>query len=205
MAILKFNEYNSTIESNLLVVDVQKSFTRFFNEIYLGKLNTYCKKFSNVYQIWDNHVHGTNVDKDYLYHKTPEIPINDELYKFPNQVKLVEKRYNYDVDVDFYRKILSDGTFKMLKEKEQKNTLKKGDIFLTDHGTCIVYIANNHKWFHIGKKLLDLLNSLKGKTVTIVGGSDNECLDDIFTAAESLGVDIRRNSQYIYSATHCPS
>ena len=40
--------------------------------------------------------------------------------------------------------------------------------------------------------------------VTIIGGADNECLLDIETAAKAMGVNIDRDEDYIYSATHCP-
>ena len=203
MSILLFKEFTNNQESHLLIVDVQRSFKKFFTTLYLNELNKYCQKFQNVYQIWDNH-HDEDADSDHLYDSDPDIPVDSETYKFPNQKELVEKRYNYGVNADFYKKILDDNTYNIIKDKENKKSLKKGDIFLTNNGTCIVFIGNKHQWFHVGKKLLNLLNELKGKTVTIVGGSDNECLDDIFTAAESIGVQIKRDWKYIYTATHCP-
>lgn len=200
--IKKFESFNQN--ENLIVVDVQKSYSKFFTEMYLNELKKYCKKFKNVYQIWDNHVDGKNVDKDYLYEHDPEIPIHDDLYHLPNQKALIEKRYNYDVDVDFYKKILDKEVYNEIKQKEQNKTIKKGEVFKTKEGTAIVYIGNNHKWFHVPKKLYQVLIKLKGKEVEIIGGSDSECLDDIFTTAESLGVNIKRNWKFIYSATHCP-
>lgn len=197
-----FESYNQN--TTLIVVDVQKSFKKFFTELYLHKLKEYCKQFSNVYQIWDNHVNGKNVDKDYLYHDDPEIPIHDDLYKFPNQVELIEKRYNYDVDADFYKKILDKEVYKDIKSREENNTIKRGDLFKTKEDTAIVYIGNNHKWFHIPKKLYDLFLKLKGKEVTIVGGSDSECLEDVLIAGESMGIIMKRDHRYIYSANHCP-
>jgi hypothetical protein len=191
-------------KSTLIVVDVQKSFSKFFTEIYLHKLKEYCKQFSNVYQIWDNHVDGKNVDKDYLYHEDPEIPIHDDLYNFPNQKELIEKRYNYDVDADFYKKILDKQVYKNIKEKENKNLLKKGDFFPTEEGTIIVYIGNNHKWFHCPKKLYDIFLGLKDKEVTITGGADSECIQDVYITAKSMGVNIKRDHRFIYSANHCP-
>lgn len=193
-----------TQNTTLIVVDVQKSFKKFFTEMYLHKLKEYCGQFSEVYQIWDNHVNGKNVDKDYLYHDDPEIPIHDDLYKFPNQVELIEKRYNYDVDADFYKKILDKEVYKDIKSREENNTIKRGDLFKTKEGTAIVYIGNNHKWFHIPKKLYDLFLKLKGKEVTIVGGSDSECLEDVLIAGESMGIIMKRDHRYIYSANHCP-
>ena len=192
---------NDTI---LLVVDVQRSFRRFFTEMYLNELNKYCENFNYVYQIFDNHVDGKTVDKDYLYDENPVIPIHKDLYYFPNQKDIIEKRYNYDVDVDFYKKILSKEVYDKISKKEEFNSLVKGDIFPTKEGTYIVYIGNNHKWHHLSKKLYDLLSTLRGKTVTIVGGADSECLEDIYTAAVSLGVKIKRDWKFIYTSTSCP-
>ena len=45
---------------------------------------------------------------------------------------------------------------------------------------------------------------LKGKNVIIVGGSDSECLQDIYITAQSMGVNIKRNWKYIYTASSCP-
>ena len=196
-----FESYNA---DTLIIIDVQKSFKKFFSEMYLNELKKYCKNFQSVYQIWDNHHNGKNVDKDYLYDDNPEIPIDGDLYHFPNQKDLIEKRYNYDVDVDFYKKILDKEVYDEISKKEEDKSLKKGDIFNTKEGTYIVYVGNNHKWHHLSKKLYDILLSLKGRMVTIVGGADGECLEDIYTAAISLGVKISRDWKYIYTATSCP-
>jgi hypothetical protein len=195
---------NHSESSILIIVDVQKSFRKYFSELYLHELKNYCKQFSDVYQIWDNHVDGKQVDKDYLYDDNPDIPVHDDLYHFPNQCELIEKRYNYDVDADFYKKILDKEVYNDIKSKESNNSLKRGDLFKTNEDTAIVYIGNNHQWFHIPVKLYQHLIELKGKDVTIVGGSDSECLEDIVISAESLGVNIKRNHKYIYSANHCP-
>lgn len=196
--------FENLTSQNLIIIDVQKSFRKFFSEMYLHELKRFCENFQNVYQIWDNHHEGKNVDKDYLYDNSPEIPISDDLYFFPNQKDLIEKRYNYDVDGDFYKKILDEDILNEISQKELDLTLKVGEIFPTNKGTYIVYIGNNHKWHHLSKKLYDLLKSLSGKDVTIVGGADSECLEDIYIAAKSLGVNIKRNWKYIYSASHCP-
>ena len=42
------------------------------------------------------------------------------------------------------------------------------------------------------------------KEVTIVGGASGECLDDVEVAAKAMGVKLKRNERYIYSASHCP-
>jgi hypothetical protein len=197
-----FENHNNT--STLIIVDVQKSFRPFFTEMYLHELKKYCNEFSNVYQIWDNHPDGKNVDKDYLYDENPDIPIHKDLYHFPNQKDLIEKRYQYDVDAEFYKKILDKEVYDKISDLEEKKQLKKGDIFPTKEGTVIVYIGNNHKYFHVPKKLYEILKSLKGKTVEILGGSDSECLEDIFISATSFGVNISRNWKYIWTANSCP-
>jgi hypothetical protein len=172
--------------------------------MYLHDLQEYCKSFSNVHQIFDNHVDGKNVDKDYLYDENPEIPVNGDLYTFENQRSLIEKRYTYDVDVTFFKKILDEKTYNIIKDKEDKNLLKIGEYFPTKYGTIIVYIKNNHNWFHVGIKLYNFLKSLSGKEVTMVGGSGPECYTDILVTARSLGVIVKENYKFIYSATHCP-
>lgn len=202
-----FNRYNelNNPNYNLLIVDVQKSFSKFFTQNYLNKLIEYAKSYDNVYQIWDNHVEGSNIDNDYLYDKKPDIPsMHNDLYVFPNQKMLIEKRYNYNVNANFYKKILDEETYKIMKDKESKQILKRGEIFKTNEGTVIVYIGNRHVYFHCPKKLYELLLKLKGKHLTVVGGSDSECLSDVFTTCESLGVLVKRDWKYIYSATNCP-
>ena len=197
-----FENYNTT--ETLIVCDVQKSFRKFFTEMYVNQLTKHCNYFKNVYQIWDNHVDGKNVDKDFLYDNDPKIPVHDDFYNFPNIKDRIEKRYNYDVDADFYKKILDKNVYEKMDKMEKNKQLKKGDMFPTKEGTVIVYIGNNHVWFHSPKKLYELLTSLKGKNVESVGGSDSECLDDVFTLAEKLGVIIKRNYKFIWSASHCP-
>ncbi len=196
-----FEEFNSKV---LIIVDVQKNYRKFFTEMYLHELKNYCKQFLEVYQIFDNHVDGKKKEDDYLYLENPPIPVHKDLYQFPNQNDIIEKRYNYDVDVDFYRKVLDENVYNTIKEKESSKTLKKGEFFETKKGTIIVYIGNNHKWFHVPVKLYRILKKLVGREVIIVGGADSECLDDVFTTAESLGINIKRNWNFIYTAAHCP-
>ncbi len=187
----------------LIIVDVQRSFKMFFSDNYLSQLNEYSKDFDKVYQIFDNHHEGKNPDLDYLYDKNPDIEDKSDLYRFNNQVDIIEKRYNYDVDVEFYKKILSEKIYKEVKLKEDKSLLKRGDYFATTEGTIIVYIGNNHKWMHLPKKLYDLFKSIKGEEIVVVGGSSGECIFDIIVSAKALGLKILKNEKYIYSATEC--
>jgi len=190
--------------TNLIIVDVQKSFRKFFTEMYVNQLQKYAKQFTNVYVIYDNHYQGKNVDKDYLYDEVQDELDKDEVYKFKDGQELIEKRYQYDVDADFYRKILDKETYKIVKEKEKKNQLKVGELYMTTEGTAIVYIGNNHQWYHVPKRLYELFLDLKGQVVTIVGGSNGECIRDVEVAAEAMGVIIKEDLGYIYSASYCP-
>lgn len=197
-----FENFN---QSNvLIVVDVQRSFRKFFTENYVNELKKYCKNFTNVYQIFDNHVDGKNPDVDYLYDNDPNIESIRDLYQFPNQKDIIEKRYQYNVGVDFFKKILDTVVYNDAKYKEDKGLLRRGDFFLTTEGTIIVYIGNNHVWHHLPKKLYNLFIQLKGKEVIICGGSQGECILDIEVAAKSLGVKIIENKNFIYSASFCP-
>lgn len=210
MRYIKTFENHNKNNDILIIVDVQKSFKKFFTEMYIHELKKYCKNFSRVYQIWDNHVDGRNVDKDYLYDENPDIPVHDDLYHYPNQTDLIEKRYNYDVDADFYKKVLDEDTYKEVSDLESSNRLKVGDFFKTKEDTIIVFINNRHRWFHCPKKLYDLFIDIsnaqidKEKSVTIVGGADSECILDVEVTARSLGVNFKRNEGYIYSASFCP-
>jgi len=207
--------YLKTFESHsskdiLIVVDVQKSFSEFFTDKYVDELKKYCNRFDRVYQIWDNHHLGKNVDKDYLYDEDPVEHIDDDLYEFANQIDLIEKRYQYDVDADFYKRVLDNDVYKDVSSKEENNELIKGDFFPTKEGTIIVFINNNHRWFHLPKKLYDIFVEIteaqteENILVTIVGGADGECITDIEVAAKSLGVKFKRDEKYIYSASYCP-
>jgi len=191
----------------LLIVDVQESFNKYFTPKYLEELKKHCKNFSKVYQIWDNHHLGKNPDKDYLYDDEPESESKSNLYDFPNQVDVIEKRYTYDVDVDFFKKVLDEKTYEEIKSKESE--LKKGEYYPTTEGTVIVFIGNKHQWFHVPKKLYEIFTELRqaqrdNVTIEIVGGAMEECLEDIIITAKSLGLDIIENRDYIWSADNCP-
>ena len=203
----RFEKFGSTTESILLIVDVQPSFKKFFTDNYVQSLKKYCRNFESVYQIFDNHHKGKNVDKDYLYDEDHDVNISNDLYVFPNQKDVIEKRYNYKVNADFYKKILDDEIYQKIKDNE--NQLTKGEYFPTTEGTIIVFIGNNHKWFHVPKKLYEIFQDLKeaqsgSGTITVVGGASGECLEDIVTTCESLGLKIDKNLNFIYTATNCP-
>ena len=194
----------------LIIVDVQRSFRKYFDNDYLKDLNHYCKRFDRVYQIFDNHVDGKSPDKDYLYDPQHDAQGHPDLYEFQNQADAIEKRYRYDVDADFFKDVLDTETYEEVSEKEDRGELKRGDFFPTKEGTIIVYIGNNHKWFDCPNRLYDLFSEIAGAQsdgadeVTMVGGAHTECLADIEITAKALGVRLRLDKRHIYSATECP-
>lgn len=198
----QYKDFNK--ESILLIIDVQKSFSEFFSKKYVQELKKYCEGFDKVYQIYDNHVEGKNPDVQYLYEEDPDSPISGDMYTFPNQVEVIEKRYRYDVEIDFFKKELTPHLYKQIREREKNEDLKVGEYFETKNGTLLVFINNNHNWFECPKKLFNLLESWKGVEVVLVGGADRECLTDVEVTAKSLGVKVKRNDNFIYSALHCP-
>jgi len=194
MKYLKYFKENKSLEENdgiLFVVDVQSEFEKFIPKNFVTKLNEYCKEFKQVYQIWDSN-------------KT-----KSSTYKFPNQVAKLEKQFGvkkYYQDLkggieEWFNQIFDETSAnKMIKELKKKN-IKEGDKFrLKDKDEYLVYIDNNHNWFYVNSELYKTFKKLKNKSVIIVGGADNECLEDIYISAKAFGLNPIYNHTYIYSA-----
>jgi len=157
----------------LIIVDVQKEFSKFMPQGYVEKLNKYASDFKYVYQIWDSN----KTDK--------------RTYNFTNQVKSIRKNYGTK---------FSDNLVKITKSIELNNkNIKEGDIFKVNNN-YIVKIDNNHGWFYLNDELLNLYKELKGKKVIIVGGAGMECEYDIFVSMKSFKINAIQNHEYIYDA-----
>lgn len=179
---MKFTEYLQeqagalTDHDNILVVvDVQKEFAEFIPQGYVEKLCTYCQEFPIVYQIYD-----TN-------------KAQAQSWVFPNEKGAYVKKYG----TTFSKELV-----KLTQELQQKYPqAKEGDKFkFQDVNSVIVRVKNNHGWFYINEALVKLFKSLRGKNVIVVGGADNECLEDVFEGLESFGVLPKYNHDHIYSA-----
>ncbi len=197
--LIKNFESFTTIDT-LYIIDVSKHFSKFFTEQYLRRLKNHCHNYRNVIQVWDNHSDGKPDDDGYLYDPNFPSPISDDLYTFPNQTEIIEKRYTHQPKDEYIKELLGNEVFKdIIPEK-----LKKGQSFRTLKDTLLVYIGNNHKWFHCPKKLENTLLKSKGKKIHLVGGAETECYEDIIITAQSLGIEPYQDHRFIYSATHCP-
>jgi len=179
LKILKLNEFileNFGLKEHegiLLIVDVQKEFGDYIPPDFVKNLTEYCKEFKDVYQIWD-----------YNNSKKPT-------FKFPNQKKSIKKRFG--------KSFLKDDESLRLKNLEKDK--KEGEkVILNGVDAQFIRVNNNHKWFMVRSELLDLLQSLEGKKVVLVGGADNECLEDVNIACRTFGVNVALNHKYIYSA-----
>jgi len=180
---MKFTEYikeNQIQNLNdndgmLVVVDVQKEFSEYIPQGFIEKLTDYCKKFNSVYQIWDSN------------------KADSPSYTFPNEKEEYIKKYgtkfsNQLVDiVDDLKKKFPDA--------------KEGDRFkFKDADSFLVKVRNNHGWFYVNEELLELFKLLKGKKVIVVGGAENECIQDVYVAMKSFGIVPIYNHEYLYSA-----
>jgi len=170
------NENNEETKSDILViVDVQEEFSKFIPKNFVTNLIEYSKNFSTVYQIWDSN------------------DANKPSYKFANQKGIYIKKFGTKFSDDLV------DTVKKLDEKYPN--AKEGDIFeFDDVDSYVVRIANKHKWFYVPAKLAELFKSLKGKSVLVVGGADDECIRDVYEAMESFGINVKYNKAYMYSA-----
>jgi len=187
MKVIKYSEY--IFESNvgnsdgiLVIVDVQKAFDKFTPQNYEENVMKYCKEFPiddnqgrGVYQIWDSN------------------KASNFSYNFPNTLKTIRKNYGTKFDAKI-KQIADNLTTSYPQAKE-------GDKFkLKNSNTYMVKINNNHKWFYVNDELYNLYLKLKGKTVIVVGGADDECLEDVYVSMKSFGITPIYNHDYIYSA-----
>jgi hypothetical protein len=188
MKVIKFSDYlneASSLEQNdgiLVIVDVQKQFDKFTPQNFESNINKYCEQFpkddnagKGVYQIWD-----ANKAQNFSYN-------------FPNTLQTIKKNYGTNFD-NRIKKIAED-----LMRKYPK--CKEGQQFkLKNENTFLVRVNNNHKWFFVNEELYNLYLKLKGKSVILIGGADDECLEDVEVSMKSFGINPKYNHDYIYNA-----
>lgn len=197
---MKLLTYLEHSQKTLLIVDVQRGFSKYFNDDYLKALRDHCKNYDTVYQIYDNHPNGKPENLDYLYDDDHKGGAQADLYDFPNEKEKIEKRYLYNVRLSYFKKVLPDEDYKRAHHLASSGKLKKGNMYNTAGGTQIVYVGNNHGWYHVPAKMVEFFKAHKNKSVEIVGGSQGECLEDILVAAIANGVNAKVNNRFVYSA-----
>jgi hypothetical protein len=188
MKVIKFTDYireSANISNHdgiLVIVDVQKQFDKFTPQNFESNIVKYCEEFpkddnngKGVYQIWD-----ANKAQNFSFN-------------FPNTLQTIKKNYGTKFD----------NNIKTIAEKltQKYPQSKEGQQFkLKDKNAFLVKVNNNHKWFYVNEELYNLFLKLKDKSVILVGGADDECLEDVFISMKSFGINPIYNHDYIYSA-----
>jgi hypothetical protein len=167
----------------LIIVDVQGEFDNFTPTGYEQNIIKYCDDFpkgetpddiKGVYQIWDSN------------------KATGSTYTFPNQVLAVRKNYGTK-----FNSTIKNIAFNKLPQDVPEGKLYK----FQNSNKYLVRINNNHQWFFVNEDLYNLYQKLKGKKVILIGGSDSECLKDIYVSMKSFGIIPIYNHNYIYNAT----
>ena len=190
MRVIKFTDYlkeSANISNHdgiLVIVDVQKEFSKFQPKNFVNNIFKYCKEFpvddsvvpaKGVYQIWD-----ANKAQNFSYN-------------FPNTVLTIKKNYGTKFDGNIEK--ISNNLMNKYPNAKEGQTFK-----LNDENAYIVRVKNNHKWFYVNEDLYNLYLKLKGKSVVLVGGAGKECILDVYESMESFGIKPIYNHDYIYDA-----
>jgi len=167
---------------DIVICDVQELFHKFFGDEYLEKLIEYCEDYKRVFQIWDD----TSSD-------APD-------YDFPNQVGTYSKSYGGELMADDVESCFPEPMWQTVFDKLDAGP-NRGDMFDTIHGYTYVYVDGSHQWFICSKELLSLFKSMKTqeRQVILVGGAENECIEDIYVTMQAVGVNVEYDTQYVYS------
>lgn len=184
-------ENNKALDNSkaLLIVDVQKSFSKFITDAYVDALMLYSENFDRVYQVWD--------DTDQT----------EKSYEFPNEYMDVSKTYGsltldhfeqqkndffHEEDIDRYTEILKNPS--------------RGDSLICKDGSIWLYVGGSHIWFLIKPDLQMLIQDVKKNTLEpiICGGESSACLEDIYQTCVYFGLKPKMDFKYIYTNTFCP-
>jgi hypothetical protein len=170
-------------EYDLVIVDVQEPFKKFFGEAYLTALETYCEDFSRVFQIYDTK------------------KISEPDYLFPNQTLTIAKEYGGELDEQDVEYYFTEPMRDAIYQKFQTG-FQERDMFETINGDYFIYVDGAHKWFLCHRDMADLFRGFKtnGRKIILVGGAANECLKDIYVTMRAFDVNVEYNAQYVYSA-----
>lgn len=154
----------------LVIVDIQKDFSNYFNEQYLNRVENL------INQGWDKII--TVVDMNMGEAEIPKF-----IYEASD--KILEKYYGFDIA---YLQELNDSDELEIIEEDEAYRLNKE----------LIIRGNAHEWFNVPEDMELCFKELN--SVSLVGGANGECLDDVENALEYLGVEVNREESCIYSA-----
>lgn len=160
----------------LVVCDIQENFMDFINEDLFNRMKDYVSNGE-----WEQVI--TIVDTN-----TDEALIPDWLHGVTTT--LLTKRYGHwhsgeeMAEMGLEYEELADGTFLELDTK---------DLYIPVSGT--------HEWFAIPDDFRRFFLAMQGQEVALIGGAENECLQDTYDALEYLGVTSYIESDCCFSAS----
>jgi hypothetical protein len=161
------------MSKTLIIVDVQKQFKEYIQHDLVDGISRYAETFDKVYQIWDTH--NANGPSD----------------SFPKQIDSIPKKFGKN----FFSKSVQNYINQIEDETEEGHVLK-----LKDEEGYVVRVENNHDWFYVNPEIVDLINTIKGDEIILVGGAANECLEDVYQAFLAFGLNAKINKRYTYDA-----
>lgn len=172
--------------TDLIIVDVQEEFKKYFNDTYIEKLKEYCEDFNRVFQIFDTHKSKTTD------------------YTFPNQVLTIPKLYGGKLDEEDIPYLFTEPMQSTIKLKFEQG-FNERDILETINGDYYIYIGGKHKWFICKPGMANLFKKFakQERKIILAGGAANECLHDIYVTLKAFNVDVEYNFEFIYSSKGC--
>lgn len=166
---------------DLIIVDVQKAYNKYYTDEYLVELNKYADTFSRVFQIWDK-------EKS----KNPD-------YIFKNQTGIYYKEYGPSLHIEDVPKYFLPQQHEYIINK-LKNIPNDGDMFETMYNDYWIYLGQE-KWFLCNKELTYFIKSLKknNRKVIIVGKELNNSIYNMYYIMKQLGVEVEYELEYNYN------
>lgn len=170
---------------DLIIVDVQKEFSKYFTNTYLEELNDLCYKYGRVYQIWDT----TKAKK--------------ASYLFPNQSMVLSKKYGGKLEYEDINNFFDPIQVEQIQKEWYDK--KPGWHKFTINGDMWLYVEGQHKWGYFNKELIDIIKRIAqtDREVVLVGGADNECLYDIEVLLKAFNITYEKDPKFVYSAKGC--
>lgn len=155
----------------LVVVDIQKEFAHTFDEEYLNKVeNIINENWDKIIVVVDINMGSVEIP-EFLYNKADTI---------------LEKNYG-GFDQDFIEEMIEDGEIKVIEEDE---------LYKYVDDERLIVPGLTHENFLVPEDMVTIFKELQD--VTIIGGADQECLDDIENALEYLDVNVKRRNDGIF-------
>jgi hypothetical protein len=160
--------------SILIVVDIQKEFAKCFNEEYIKKVKEYIKrrKWLEVIVIVDMNEDVANIPL-WMYEKADQI---------------IQKRYGGD-----------KGYIEEMVSLSEANVERDNESWRVYNNQLVITTSGCHETFDVPEDLERYCEKIKENKVTLIGGCENECLQDIYDTLLYYDINTTINHQYTYN------